>query len=75
MLCEDTPNILQPGWSAQYREEREKLLQESVVEEQERASKRREGKGRKAVMEVEMQDMASIRQGKDLMSELIKLFA
>lgn len=63
VLCEDTPNILQPGWSAQYREEREKLLQESLLEE-----RRSRGRGSAVVMEMEMQDMASIGQG-EIMSE------
>ena len=67
MLCEDTPNILQPGWSMQYREEREKLLQECGYEGVGGAGGGGGGGGR---VEVEMQDMASI-QHMQMMGKLL----
>lgn len=63
MLCEDTPNILQPGWSVQYREEREKLLQEcgyGSVGGAADGGRGGGGEGGRGGVEVEMQDMASI---------------
>lgn len=32
VLSEDTPNVLDPGWTDQYREERGKLLEECAQE-------------------------------------------
>lgn len=56
VLSEDRPKVLQPGWSKQYREEREKIVQECVDE-----TNRRHITG-SAGTELEMKDMASIDQ-------------
>ena len=58
VLCEDTPNILQPGWSAQYREERDKILQECLDE----SKGPKKGFRRQESVEIEMQDMASMNR-------------
>lgn len=68
VLCEDTPTILQPGWSAQYREERERILQECEEEHNDPHKERRQSLRRKDSVEIEMQDMASLEHG-ELMSE------
>lgn len=55
VLLEDTPNILQPGWSKQYREEREKIEQGCAVD----LGKRRHFSAN-AGEEVEMKEMSSL---------------
>ena len=55
VLQENALDILQPGWSRQYQEEREKIQHECEVDE----DKRQKRLARKAVMEIEMKEMAS----------------
>ena len=52
----DAPNILQPGWSRHYREEREKIIRECEAEE-EAAQRTRKKRGSK---EVELKDMSAL---------------
>lgn len=67
VLSKDMPTILRPGWSAQYREERERILRECEEEEEERG--RREGPRREEGLEIEMEDMANVGRGESSMSE------
>ena len=57
VLLEDTPTILQPGWSKQYKEEREKIEQECMTEQ-----KKQRSFSINAGEEVEMKEMACFKR-------------
>ena len=56
---EDAPDIMQPGWTKHYREEREKIIKECMEDE---VQKKRGS--RKTSKEMELKNMASVSQDK-----------
>ncbi len=62
VLCEDTPNILQPGWSEHYREERERILEECIDGSE---NQREWGSS----VEVEMKDLSNLTHDGELLSQ------